>query len=90
MRKFEFLAYSRTCKVFQDKQARNQFIHTQIHLDLQIKIRGEKKQQSFQEAVDLLIEVDPFPLSSELHRKATGAEKDASSLLLAETAQVGA
>lgn len=79
-RKFIFLAYSSTRKVFQDKQARKQFLHTQMHLDLQIKIRGEKKQQSFQEAVDLLIELDPFPflLSSELHRKATGAGKDAS------------
>lgn len=78
-RKFVVLAYSIIHKVFQDKQARNQFIHTQMHLYLQIKIRGEKKQQSFQEAVDLLIELDPFPfpLSSELHRKATGAEKDA-------------
>lgn len=55
-------------------------MYTRMHLDLQIKIRGEKKQQSFQEAVDLLKELDPFPfsLSSELHRKATGAEKDAS------------
>lgn len=92
MRKFVFLAYSSTCKVFQDKQGRNQFVYTQMHLDLQIKIRGEKKQQSFQEAVDLLRELDPFPfsLSSELHRKATGAEKDASWLLWAETAQLGA
>lgn len=79
-RKFVFLTYSSTCKVFQDKQARNQFIHIEMHLDLQIKIRAEKKPQSFQEAVDLLTELDPFPflLSSELHRKATGAGKDAS------------
>lgn len=80
MRKFVFLAYSSSRKVFQDKQAMNQFIHTQMHLDLQIKIRGEKKQKSFQEAVDLLIELDPspFPLSIAIHRKAAGAEKDAS------------
>lgn len=55
-------------------------MHTQMHLDLQIKIRGEKKkQQSFQEAVDLHTELEPFPFpfSSSLSRKATGAEKDA-------------
>lgn len=54
----------------------NQFIHTQMHLDLQIKIKGKKKQQSFHEAVDLPIELEPFSFGSPLNRKATGAEKD--------------
>lgn len=55
----------------------NQFIHTQMHLDLQIKIRGrKKKQKSFQEPVDLPVEPESFPFSSPPKSNATGAKKE--------------